>query len=66
MTTKWWAQLVPLDMEGCICHFVKWQIHSFISKGTNYAALLMVPARGLPDDVISVVPPLYAFAEVIV
>ena len=21
-----------LDMSGCICHFVKWQIHPFISK----------------------------------
>ena len=20
-------QFVPLDMKGCICHFVKWQIH---------------------------------------
>ena len=26
--------IVPLDMKGCICHFTKWQIHSFISKGT--------------------------------
>ena len=25
----------PLDMKGCIGHFVKWQIHPFISKGTN-------------------------------
>ena len=25
---------VPLDMKGCICHFAKWQIHPFISKGT--------------------------------
>ena len=25
---------VPLDMKGCICHFSKWQIHPFISKGT--------------------------------
>ena len=23
-------------MKGCICHFVKWQIHPFISKGTRY------------------------------
>ena len=22
----------PLDMKGCICHFVKWQINTFISK----------------------------------
>ena len=26
---------VTLDMKGCICHFVKWQIHPFLSKGTN-------------------------------
>ena len=26
--------IVPLDMKGCICHFAKWQIHPFISKGT--------------------------------
>ena len=25
---------VSFDMKGCICHFVKWQIHPFISKGT--------------------------------
>ena len=24
--------IVPLDMKGCICHFVKCQIHPFISK----------------------------------
>ena len=28
--------IVTLDMKGCICHFTKWQIHPFISKGTNY------------------------------
>ena len=22
----------PLGMKGCICHFVKWQIHTFIPK----------------------------------
>ena len=22
-----------LDMKGCICHFVKWQMHPFISRG---------------------------------
>ena len=27
--------LLPLDMKGCICHFVKWQIHPFITKWTN-------------------------------
>ena len=26
---------VTLGMKGCICHFTKWQIHLFISKGTN-------------------------------
>ena len=24
-------------MKRCICHFVKWQIHPFISNGTVYA-----------------------------
>ena len=33
---------VPLDMKGCICHLTKWQIHSFISKGTTYLAYSMV------------------------
>ena len=28
--------MVPLDMKGCICHFVKWQIHPLITKGTKY------------------------------
>ena len=32
--------IVPLDMKGCICHFTKWQIHHFISKGT--AIILLV------------------------
>ena len=31
-------QIVPLDMKGCICHFVKWQIRPFISKGTKLHA----------------------------
>ena len=25
--------IAHLDMKGCICHFAKWQIHPFISKG---------------------------------
>ena len=29
------SHYVPLDMKGCICHMVEWQIHSFISKATN-------------------------------
>ena len=28
------GHIVPLDMKGCICHFAKWQIDPFISKGT--------------------------------
>ena len=30
------APIVSLDMKGRICHFVKWQIHPLISKGTQY------------------------------
>ena len=33
--TKFPDLFVPLDMNGWICHFAKWQIHPFISKGTN-------------------------------
>ena len=25
--------IVSLDMKGCVCHFTKWQIHPFVSKG---------------------------------
>ena len=32
-------QIVPLDMKGCISHFLKWQIHPFISKGTKCSHL---------------------------
>ena len=32
--------IVPFDMEGCIFHLVKWQIHPFISKVTNYISQL--------------------------
>ena len=28
-------QIISFDMKGCICHFTKWQIHPFISKGRN-------------------------------
>ena len=28
----WWSRY-PLDMKECICHFAKWQMHSFISTG---------------------------------
>ena len=27
--------IVPLHMKGCICHFIKRQIHPFISKGAT-------------------------------
>ena len=30
------SHVVYLDIKGCICHFTKWQIHPFISKGTTY------------------------------
>ena len=33
---------VPLYMKGCICHYTKWQIHPFISKGTIYGAQFRV------------------------
>ena len=34
--------IAPFDMKGCICHFVKWQIHPFISKETNYGEHLPI------------------------
>ena len=34
------AQVVPLDMKGCICHFAKWQIHPPISKVADDGTLL--------------------------
>ena len=37
--------IVPLGMKGCICHFAKWQIHPFISKGTIYGEALMAKGR---------------------
>ena len=37
-STSYFAQacVVPLNMEGCICHFTEWQIHLLISKGTMH------------------------------
>ena len=29
-------------MKGCIYHYVKWQIHLFISKVTNYVKYISV------------------------
>ena len=26
--------IIPMDVKWCICHFVKWQTHPFISMGT--------------------------------
>ena len=34
-------RIVILDMKWCVCHFVKWRIHPFISKGTNYATKMI-------------------------
>ena len=34
--------IVPLDMKRCICHFTKWQIHPFISKGTIFQILTRI------------------------
>ena len=41
--------IVTLDMKGCICHFVKWQIHPFISKVTIcvYSCLFTFSAEWL-------------------
>ena len=51
-------------MKGCICHFTKWQIHPFISRGTRYnnmytmwvigQQLMLVPHRhhNTPNNVI--------------
>ena len=38
---------VPLNMKGCICHFTKWQIHPFMSRGTTYhhTSRLLDPRR---------------------
>ena len=34
--------IVPLDMKGCICHFAKWHIHPFISKGTICSKIIYI------------------------
>ena len=31
--------VVSLDTKGCICHFVKWQIHSFYPRRHNILSL---------------------------
>ena len=33
-----WTYIVPLDMKGCIFHFVKWQMHPFITKRDDIKA----------------------------
>ena len=30
------GQVTTMDMKGCICHFLKWQIHPFIIRVTRY------------------------------
>ena len=38
---------VTLEMKGCICHLVKWQIHPFISKGAitlSFVCMLLMLA----------------------
>ena len=42
--------IVPLDMKGCIRHFVKGQIHIFISKETKHAHLSFDLANLIPTD----------------
>ena len=41
--------VVPLDMKGCMCHFAKWQMHPFISKGTTciIGSWVKWPLRGV-------------------
>ena len=40
-------------MKGCICHFVKWQIHSFISKAQP-SRLILVRIEGVVFHIIIV------------
>ena len=49
------GEIVPLDMEGCICHFVKWQMHPFISKETKHAHLSLNLANLIPTDTAQVI-----------
>ena len=41
---------VALDMKGCICHFAKWQIHPFISKGKNCQWPTLPSPHVVPDS----------------
>ena len=34
ISQHWSLYFITLDMKGCICPFLKWQIHPFIPKGT--------------------------------
>ena len=38
--TTFGLYVVPLDMKGCICSFVKWQIHPYSAKGTTCVDLI--------------------------
>ena len=40
---------VTLGMKGCICHFGKWQIHPFISKGTTSTPYIYSPTEQFPQ-----------------
>ena len=42
LQTKYVNYSSPLDMKGCICHFVKWQIHPLQSKGMYYVDRLLL------------------------
>ena len=37
--------IIPSDMKGCICHFTKWQINPFISKGSLNTDLFTLENR---------------------
>ena len=36
-------------MKGCICHFVEWQIHPFLSKETPEYERVYLPLCGVAD-----------------
>ena len=38
--------IILLDTKGCICHFVKWQIHPFVSNGMTYMSARRVTGYG--------------------
>ena len=52
--------LVSLDMKGCICHFVKWQIHPFISKGTIHNGASNIFRVGSITSIIKQITQIYS------